>query len=91
MPTNGQPATPAVPRPQPVRPPAPNRVLLHPEAENLAYGYSDLLMELDQARAKISDLQRQLETERRYRIYWQTFVRQVGEAAMRMLQGDDQN
>ena len=74
-PTNGQPQPP-VPRPaQPIRQaPTTNRVQLHPEAENLAYGYSDLLVELDQARAKIGNLQRQLEAERRYRIYWQNFV-----------------
>lgn len=90
MPTNGQPQPP-VPRPaQPIRQaPTTNRVQLHPEAENLAYGYSDLLVELDHARAKISDLQRQLDTERRYRIYWQNFVRQVVEAGTRMLQGGD--
>ena len=91
MPTNGHPPQPPVPRnPQPERPQRPPpRQILHPEAESLAYGYSDLLLELDAARAKIGQLQRELETERRYRIYWQTFVRQVGEAAMRMLQGDE--
>ena len=52
MPTNGQPQPPAPRPPQPVRPQP--RHSLHPEAENLAYGYSDLLMELDNARAKIA-------------------------------------
>lgn len=91
MSTNGQPT--AVSRPQPVRPPLPptNRVQLHPEAENLAYGYSDLLMELDHARAKISKLQRELEEERRERLYWKNFVRQVAEAGMRMLQEESQD
>ncbi len=89
-PTNGQPAT-SVSRPQPVRPPPTNRVQLHPEAENLAYGYSDLLMELDHARAKISKLQRELEEERRERLYWKNFVRQVAEAGMRMLQEEPQD
>jgi hypothetical protein len=92
MPTNGQPQPP-VPRPpqrvqSPEGPPAP-RVLLHPEAETLAYGYSDLLMELDQARAKISHLQRQLDEERRERLYWKNFVRQVRERAAAMLDGED--
>lgn len=90
MPTNGHPPMPQPPvpqRPQPQRPPP--RQILHPEAESLAYGYSDLLLELDAARAKISELQRQLENERRYRIYWQNFVRQVVEAGSRMLQGGD--
>jgi hypothetical protein len=89
MPANGQPATPAVSQPRPVRPPATNRALLHPEAETLAYGYSDLLMELDQARAKISKLQRELEEERRERLYWKNFVRQVRERAAAMLDGED--
>lgn len=87
-PTNGQPQPP-VPRPAQPRAPTTNRVLLHPEAENLAYGYSDLLMELDQARARINELQRKLEDERRYRIYWQNFVRQVRERAAAMLDGED--
>ena len=93
MPTNGQPQPPVPRNPQvererPQRPPP--RQILHPEAESLAYGYSDLLLELDAARAKIGELQRQLETERRYRIYWQNFVRQVVEAGTRMLQsGND--
>jgi len=90
MPSNGQPQPPVPrPQPQPSRPPQPPSRHLHPEAEVLANGYSDLLIELDAARAKIGQLQRELETERRYRIYWQNFVRQVGEAAMRMLQGDE--
>jgi hypothetical protein len=62
---------------------------MHPEAESLAFGYSDLLIELDAARAKIGALQRELDAERRYRIYWQGFVRQVVEAGTRMLQGSD--
>lgn len=65
------------------------RSLLHPEAETLAYGYSDLLMELDNARAKISRLQRELEEERRERLYWKNFVRQVRERAAAMLDGED--
>lgn len=93
MPTNGHPPAPQppVPRnPQPARPPP--RQVLHPEAETLAFGYSDLLMELDQARAKIGDLQRQLDGERRERLYWKDFVRKVAEAGMHMLRGDnDQN
>ena len=90
MPTNGQPQPPVPRNPQPERPQRPPpRQVLHPEAESLAYGYSDLLLELDAARAKIGDLQRQLENERRYRIYWQNFVRQVVEAGTRMLQGED--
>lgn len=89
MPSNGNPA-PQPPVPQrPQRPQQQPSSRLHPEAESLAFGYSGLLVELDQARAKIGELQRQLEDERRYRIYWQGFVRQVGEAAMRMLQGGD--
>jgi hypothetical protein len=88
MPTNGQPAPAPVPRPPQVRPPPPRHVL-HPEAETLAYGYSDLLVELDHARAKISALQRELEDERRERLYWKTFVRQVRERAAQMLDGDD--
>ena len=89
MPTNGQPNMPPVPtegKPQRRQEPRRSAQLLHPEAESLAYGYSDLLLELDAARAKIGDLQRQLENERRYRIYWQNFVRQVAEAGTRMLQ-----
>ena len=90
MPTNGQPNMPPVPtegKPPAQRRQEPRRSpLLHPEAESLAYGYSDLLLELDAARAKIGDLQRQLENERRYRIYWLNFVRQVAETGTRMLQ-----
>jgi hypothetical protein len=48
-------------------------------------------MELDQARAKISKLQRELEEERRERLYWKNFVRQVAEAGMRMLQEESQD
>jgi predicted Zn-dependent protease len=81
--------TPA-PRNQPrASAPVSPRVVLHPEAETLAYGYSDLLMELDHARARISELQRKLEDERRERLYWKNFVRQVSEAGTRMLQGGD--
>ena len=90
-PTNGQPQPAVSATTQPVRPPTTNRVQLHPEAENLAYGYSDLLMELDHARAKISKLQRELEEERRERLYWKNFVRQVAEAGMRMLQEEPQD
>ena len=95
MPTNGQPVPPAPRPPQRAvqshenKAPTTHRVLLHPEAETLAYGYSDLLMELDHARAKISELQRKLEDERRERLYWKNFVRQVAEAGTRMLQGGD--
>jgi hypothetical protein len=46
-------------------------------------------MELDQARAKISKLQRELEEERRERLYWKNFVRQVRERAAAMLDGED--
>lgn len=97
MPTNGQPVPPAPRPPQravqshETKAPTAHRVSLHPEAENLAYGYSDLLMELDQARAKISSLRRELEEERRERLYWKNFVRQVAEAGMRMLQDDSQD
>ncbi len=48
-------------------------------------------MELDHARAKISKLQRELEEERRERLYWKNFVRQVAEAGMRMLQEEPQD
>ncbi len=94
-PTNGQPTPPAPRPPQRAvqshenKAPTAHRVLLHPEAETLAYGYSDLLMELDQARAKIANLQRQLDAEQRERIYWKNFVRQVRERAAAMLDGED--
>jgi hypothetical protein len=93
MSTNGQPNPPAVPRPKAPHDERGQRrtaPLLHPEAETLAYGYSDLLMELDAARAKIGDLQRQLEAERRHRIYWQAFVRQIIEAGTRMMREGDE-
>lgn len=93
-PTNGQPQPP-VPGP-PQRVPTPEqRVVhapkLHPEAENLAHLYSSMLVELDQARARISSLRRELEEERRERLYWKNFVRQVAEAGMRMLQEEPQD
>lgn len=93
MSTNGQPNPPAVPRPRAVQPHEPRRTapLLHPEAETLAHAYSDMLLELDAARAKISKLQRELEEERRERLYWKNFVRQVRERAAVMLDGDDAN
>lgn len=91
MPTNGQPQPPVPRPPQPVKPQQPPRAQypLHPEAESLAFGYSDLLMELDTARGEIARLRRQLDAEQRERIYWKNFVRQVRERAAAMLDGED--
>lgn len=98
-PTNGQPPqsgeprpTPTVPQPRAVQTHGETRQRippLHPEAENLAYGYSDLLMELDRANIRINALLRELEQQRRERAYWKRFVHLVTKTGTKMLDGED--